>query len=278
MRRFIYSAFFVVLFLTLVTTSFASGQAEEAAPGASLKAGTKIQAELESTLDTRTAKPGDEVVARVTKDVKQEGQKVLRKGDRLQGRITEVQADAVAESGSHVNVVFDRLVQGESSSQLNAVLSAVLSTPAEERERRERMMREEPMPAPSAPPAPAERGSASASGGLVGGATSTVGAVAGTAGSVAGNVAGGVAGTVDSTVAGAGTTLDAATETTLGSSTGVALATPAKAIRLDSEAHAESQTSTQSMLSTRKGHLRLESGTRLEFRTAATAQSSEKNQ
>jgi hypothetical protein len=258
-------------------------QAEERdkqADAAALKAGTKLKAELESTVDTRTAKPGDEVVARVTRDVKQDGQTVVRKGDRLKGRITEVQspsakgeANAAAEAGSRMAVVFDRLVQGESTSQLNAVLTGVLSTPAERRARQQQAMQEEPMMAPPAPaPAP---GGASGSGntGLLGGVSSTVGSVANVAGSATGNVTG----AVDSTLAGADSTLGATTDAAVGSTLGAVVATPAKAIRLDSQAQAQSQTGASSVLSTREGHLRLESGTRLEFRVAGEADSQAKS-
>ena len=247
---------------------------------AAVKAGTKLKAELESTVDTRTAKPGDEVVARVTKDVKQDGKAVVRKGDRLKGRITEVQSPqakgegkAAADAGSRVAVVFDRLVQGESTSQLNAVLTGVLSTPSERRARQEEARRGEPMTAPPSPAPPPASGSASGNAGLVGGVTSAVGSVAG----AAGQATGAVAGTADATLAGAGSTLGAATDATLGSAVGAVVATPAKAIRLDSHARAQSQTGASSVLSTREGHLRLESGTQLEFRVAGEAESEAKS-
>ena len=230
----------VVLILGLAPYIQAQQKDNQQDQAAAVKAGTKLKAELESAVDTRTAKPGDEVVARVTKDVKQDGKAVVRKGDRLKGRITEVkapqakgEANAAAEAGSQVAVVFDRLVQGESTSQLNAVLTTVLSTPSERRAREEQAMRDEPvMAAPSPAPAPAG-GSASGNAGLLGGTTSTVVSVAG----VAGSATGAVAGTADSTLTGAG-----------------------------------------SVLSTREGHLRLDSGTRLEFRVAAQAEGQAKSE
>jgi len=248
---------------------------------AAVKAGTKLKAELESAVDTRTAKPGDEVTARVTKDVKQEGKTVVRKGDRLKGRITEVkapqakgEANAAAEVGSRMTVVFDRLVQGESTSQLNAVLTTVLSTPSERRAREEQAMRDEPMMAAPSPAAAPAGSSASGNAGLLGGASSTAGSAAG----VAGSATGAVAGTADSTLAGAGSTLGAATDTTLGAAAGGVVATPAKAIRLDSHAQAQNHTGAGSVLSTREGHLRLDSGTRLEFRVAAQAEGQAKSE
>lgn len=260
----------VVLILGLAPYIQAQQKDNQQDQAAAVKAGTKLKAELESAVDTRTAKPGDEVVARVTKDVKQDGKAVVRKGDRLKGRITEVKApqakgegSAAAEAGSRVAVVFDRLVQGESTSQLNAVLTTVLSTPSERRARDEQAMRDEPMmAAPGPAPAPAG-GSTSGSGnaGPLGGVSSTVGSAAGVAGSATGTVAGT-----------AGSTLGATTDATLGSSLGAVVATPARAIRLDSHAQARNQTGASSVLSTRDGHLRLDSGTQLEFRVAGQAE------
>lgn len=255
MRRSALFAFILTFSLLLASSPFV--RAEESAE---VKAGTKIKAELESTLDTRTAKPGDEVVARVTKDVKQDGKKVVRKGDLLKGRIGEVEADGAAESGSRLNVVFDRLVQGESTSRLNAVLTAVLSTPAEERARREEMMTSpQPMPAPTPQP---RRSAGSSSGGLVGGAVGAVGSTVGSTVGAAGQTVGGVAGA-------AGTTLESTTHGAVRATTDAAVGTPAKAIQLGAGTNAESQSGVSSMLSTRQGHLRLESGSRLEFRVAA---------
>lgn len=260
----------VVLILGLAPYIQAQQKDNQPDQAAAVKAGTKLKAELESAVDTRTAKPGDEVVARVTKDVKQDGKAVVRKGDRLKGRITEVKApqakgegSAAADAGSRVAVTFDRLVQGESTSQLNTVLTTVLSTPSERRARDEQAMRDEPrMAAPSPAPAPAG-GSASGSGNarLLGGVSSTVGSAAGAAGSATGAVAGT-----------AGSTLGATTDATLGSSLGAVVATPARAIRLDSQAQARNQTGASSVLSTRDGHLRLDSGTQVEFRVAGQAE------
>lgn len=255
--------------------SSADAKAKPAA--ASLRNGTKIQAELESALSTQGAKPGDEVAARVTKDVKQNGQVVLHKGDRLLGRVTEVQSAATADGSSRLGVAFDRVVQGGATSELHAVVRSVLSTPSQERARNEEMRRRhesEPM-APTPHPAAATRGATSTTGGLVGGATSTAGSVVGGATSTVGSTAGGAAG---STVRGTGATVDAATGTRVGSSAGTMLSTPISNIRVQSSAQGENQTSAGSVLSTRRGDLNLESGTRLQLQTVAQAEAKKPNQ
>ena len=262
-----------------------SGSVKQASPGqaeAGIKSGTKIEAELESALDARTAKPGDEVTARVTKDVKQKGQKVIKKGDRLVGRVTEVKAggDASAEgdASSRLAVTFDRLVQGETTSQLNAVVTSVLSVPGRGGASGEPMMPSEPvmMPTPVSGGRPAPSG-----GGLLGGAGSTVGSTVGATGGALGGVAGGVDSTLSSTTnatgqvpGGTAGSLDAASKSALGGTAQAGLATPRKAIRLDSQsqAQAENETAASSVLSTRKGDLRMDSGTKLEFQTRAHAE------
>lgn len=242
-------------------------EAQKSGDSAAIRSGTKINAELESALDTRTAKPGDQVAARATKDVKQSGRTVIHKGDRLLGRVTEVQSAASADAGSRLAVTFDRLVHGETTTHLNAVVRSIVSTPSQERAQREQMMRDEPMAAPRPTPArSAPSGSASGGGSVVGGATSAVG-----------STVGGATSAVGSSVGGAGGTVGAATRSTVGAATGADLSTPIQAIRIQSNAQGENQTGLASALSTRRGDLRLESGTRLQLQVAADSQAQAKS-
>ena len=98
---------------------------------------------------------------------------------------------------------------------------------------------------------------------VVGGATSTVGSTVGA--------------TANSTLSGAGATVDAASRGTLGAATGADLSTPIQSIRIQSNAQGENQTGLGSVLSTRRGDLRLESGTRLQLQVAADSQSQAKS-
>ena len=218
----------------------------EAKNASTLESGTKIDAELESALDAKTAKPGDEVRARVTKKIKNNGDVVVNKGDHLIGKVTEAQAHANGKAGSQLNVVFDRLVTAQGETRLNAVLSSIVSTPSSER------MQQESAPAPMM--APSMQGQArGGGGGLVGGVTST-------AGSAVGAVAGGVS---DS-----GATLSAATQSSVGAHSALGLSTPLREIHVQSDTKAENSTSSNSVISSKNGDLRLESGTRMQFRVA----------
>ncbi len=205
-----------------------------------IRAGTKFAAELQSSVDAKTAKPGDEVSARVTQNVKESGRVVIRKGDRLVGTVTDVKSEA--HGGSAVGIKFDRLIRGDATSHVNAILASILSTPGE-RSEGEGGEAPEPMASPGLAPR--------AGGGLLGGAASTVGATTGAVAGTAGGLGGSAAGT---------------TRGTLGASSGTMVSTPLHSIRVGSSTSAEGSAESGSMLSTRQGNLRLESGTRLQFR------------
>jgi hypothetical protein len=219
-----------------------------------IREGTKISTELQSQVDARTAKPGDHVAARVTKDVKQDGRTVIHKGDRLVGTVKEVHAGGTAKEGSRMVVDFDRLVRGESTTELHTMLTSVVSSPSEQRT-------EEPVMAP-APARMGGGGGRSSGGGLVGGVEGGVGSTVDTATSASTGLAGGVGGTVG-----------AAAQTTAHGSSALGLTTPVRDIRVGSIGSAENQTSGGSVLSTRNGDLRLDSGTRLEFRVSSQVNS-----
>jgi len=234
----------------------ASGKGQSA----DVQEGTKISTQLMSTVDARKAKPGDKVAARVTKNVKQHGRTVIHKGDKLVGHITNVQAGAAGNAGSSVAVAFDHLVQGSSSTQLNAVLTSILSVPNSNQGGME------PMAPAMAPPMAAPSGGGG--GGLLGGVGSTAGAAAG---STVG-AAGATVGAAGQTLGGVGGAVGAAANSSLGSSSALNLSTPVRQVHLESQASADQSTGMNSVLSTRKGDLRLESGTRMQFRVTGNSQ------
>lgn len=256
----------ILFALALAPTVAAQTEATEgqpASPSNSVRAGTEMKARLESTLDAQTAKPGDEVAARVTEDVKQDGKTVIRKGDRLLGRVAPAEAAGNANSSSSSNstlaVDFDRLVQGKTTAALHTVVSAVVSTPAEQRAVFDRAASEPAI----APPPPSRSGG----GGLLGGVTST-----------AGSAVGATVGATGSALGGVGGTLDATAQNAAGSATGISLATPARAIQLGSEGQTSQNGTLTSVLRTDQGRLRLESGTMLEFRVSSETEAAQKTE
>ncbi len=230
------------------------GAASAAKGMQSLREGTKISTKLESALDARTTKPGQEVKARVTKNVKEHGRTVIHKGDMLIGHVTKVQSSASGKAGSAIGVAFDRLQsRGGATTQLNTVVTSVFSAPGQGG------LSPAPMRMPEAAPVPMSSGGGG--GGLLGGVGSTAGAGLGATAGVVGPTAGSL-----------GATARSAAGATLGGSANAGLATPVRDIHLNSQAGADSSVGQNSMLSTRRGDLRLDYGTQMQFRVAGNAQ------
>ena len=73
--------------------------------------GSVIPVSLTKTIDAKKAKPGDEVIARVTQDVKSNhGEVIVAKDTRVMGRVTEAQARNKVQKESEVGIAFDRAV------------------------------------------------------------------------------------------------------------------------------------------------------------------------
>jgi hypothetical protein len=217
-----------------------------------IASGTKISAELLTTLDARHARPGQRVIARVTEDVRQDGRTVLRRGSRLIGHVVRAQASGDASAGSSLEVAFDRVVTGKTAASLNAVMTSIVSVPRQTPA--ESLSEPEPMPAAAPAPGPAASGGRPA-GGLVGGA---VGAVGATVDSTL-NTAGGLA------QSGGAVTGAAGTSATLNAASRLA----GIEVRPSVEASAGARNST--VLSTRRGNLHLDSGTRIELQVVGQA-------
>jgi hypothetical protein len=183
-----------------------NGQAQTATAG-QLQSGSTVQAELTKPVDARKNKPGDEVVAKTTQDMKSNGQTILPKGSKLVGHITEVQAREKGQQESHMGIAFEHAIlkngtqvpmaltlQAIGSSQANAAAAMDDSEMAGSTMAGENLS-----------------GMATASGsgaprGALGGVTSTTGHVVNTAGSATGgtvqaahSAGAGVAGGLNST-------------------------------------------------------------------------------
>jgi hypothetical protein len=153
--------------------------------------GTTLNAELSHPVDAKSAKPGDQVTAKVTEDVKSDGKVVVHKGSRLVGHVTEAQARGKASHDSRLGIVFDRAVlkDGQELSFNGAVqalappVTATLSAAGDESSN-------------ISAPEPSGGARRSGGGGLLGGATSTAtGVVGGTTSTVSGTASGAVKGT-----------------------------------------------------------------------------------
>src|SRR6202166_1096877 len=82
----------------------------QAASASRLQSGSTVQAELSKPVDVRKNKPGDEVIAKTTQDVKSDGKVVLPKGSKIVGKVTQAQARAKGEDESQLGIAFDHAI------------------------------------------------------------------------------------------------------------------------------------------------------------------------
>jgi hypothetical protein len=96
-----------------------------------LSSGTTLQAELSKSIDAKKAKPGDEVTAKLTQDVKTDGKVVLHKGSKLVGHVTEAQEKNKENAESKLGMVFDKaILKGGQEVAFNGMIQA-LAPPAQ---------------------------------------------------------------------------------------------------------------------------------------------------
>jgi len=82
----------------------------QASSSSQFHSGSTVQAELTKPVDARKNKPGDEVVAKTTQDMKSEGKVVLPKGSRIVGKVTQAQARGKGQQESQLGIAFDHAV------------------------------------------------------------------------------------------------------------------------------------------------------------------------
>lgn len=152
--------------------------------GLDLASGTRLSAQLQSTLDVSRARVGDEVVLKTTEAVRRGGETVVRKGAKLYGRVTEVGRRARGGAESSVTLLFDRLESGSLSAPISVTVDSVTRAGARA------SAADEDFSAGGAASS-SSRGRASSGGsggGLLGGAVGAVGQTVGGATGAAGGV------------------------------------------------------------------------------------------
>jgi hypothetical protein len=110
------------------TSAAAGSNSAAGVNGASsaLSSGTTLQAELTKAIDAKKAKPGDEVTAKLTQDVKSSGHVVLHKGTKLVGHVTEAQARSKENSESKLGIAFDKaMLKGGEQMAFTGVIQAL---------------------------------------------------------------------------------------------------------------------------------------------------------
>ncbi len=151
-----------------------------------LQSGNTIHAALVKPVDARKNRPGDEVVAKTTEDVKSDGKVVLPRGSKIVGHVTEAKAHEKGQAESALGIAFDHAALKDGSFvplsvAVQAVGSSATSAAAQT---------EDEFPMTSGAAAGSMSGAASGTartgGGLFGGVGSTTGTLVNTETNVGG--------------------------------------------------------------------------------------------
>ncbi|HEV8383489.1 MAG TPA: hypothetical protein VGQ11_01365 [Candidatus Acidoferrales bacterium] len=257
-----------------------SAQASSGENSLDLGSGSTLEATLTKALDVRKNKVGDEVVAKVTRDVKSDGKVVLAKGSKLLGHVTEAKARGKGESESALGIAFDRAVTKDGQEHpVNVAVQAIAAaesaaSAAVDDTSLMTASNARGVAAGSATAAPS-RPAGSSGGGVLGGVGSTVSGATNTVGSVVGSApAGAVGGTVSSATNAAGSVT--------GSSSGGAvnavgnLTSESNGViglqGLNLSSAASSANESGAMLTSTTRNVHLDGGTRMILRAAGAAE------
>jgi hypothetical protein len=122
---------YLVISLILVTATMCLAQTGSSADRMTVASGTAIDAQLQKNLDASKANVGDEVVLKVAKSIKQNGEVVIPKGTALIGRVTEVTRRTKENSSSRIGIVFDRIEKNGISAPFSASIVSIVNASAQ---------------------------------------------------------------------------------------------------------------------------------------------------
>jgi hypothetical protein len=117
-----------------VTGAMAQAPAQTGSSEASLAGGTAINAVLNSSIDAKKAKPGEQITAHTIDAVKStDGRTILPKGTKLIAHVTQAAARSKEQAESMLAIQFDKAVlkDGQEVPFTNVVLQAVAAPPQE---------------------------------------------------------------------------------------------------------------------------------------------------
>ena len=106
----------------------AGAPANPAAQPSRIAPGTVIPVELTKTIDAKKAKTGDEVVAKVSQDLKTpSGEIVVPKDSKIVGHVTEARARTKDQKDSEVAIAFDHAATKNGDMQLPMSIQAIIA-------------------------------------------------------------------------------------------------------------------------------------------------------
>jgi hypothetical protein len=113
---------------TATPSATSTAVAPPAAGSTRIAAGSVIPVTLTKTVDAKKAKTGDEVVAKVTQDMKSSsGEMLLAKDTKVVGHITEAQAHSKEQKESQLAIAFDHAVMKDGTAmQMPMSIQAII--------------------------------------------------------------------------------------------------------------------------------------------------------
>jgi hypothetical protein len=115
-----------------ILAAVATVAAAQTEPGAvTLPSGTAVNAELNSSVDSKKVKVGDKVEAHTTEEIKYAGKIIVPKGAKLEGHVTEATARSKGDNGSTLAIQFDKAIakKGEEITLNVAILAIAAALP-----------------------------------------------------------------------------------------------------------------------------------------------------
>jgi hypothetical protein len=193
------------------TKAEASNQTSASASGSNknvnIDAGTRLAAQLQSTLDVRKARVGDQVALKTTNAIKSGGHEVVKKGALLVGHITSVEQHTKASGASQVGLVFDRLQNGQLTMPISATITSITRAQTQTQASDDRFDSQSSAMSGTSTRTQRSSSGSSGGGGLLGGATNTVGGVVNGATSTVGSTVSSTTGVAGQTTSGLGQSL-----------------------------------------------------------------------
>jgi len=105
-----------------------SGNSPQSASASRIAPGTVIPVELTKSIDAKKVKTGDEVVAKVTMDLKtNSGEIVVPKDTKVVGHVTEAQTRSKEQKDSQVGIIFDRAVMKTGEIEMPMSIQAIIA-------------------------------------------------------------------------------------------------------------------------------------------------------
>lgn len=210
MNRFILTVALVILSVSSAafaqggrtsTTTSATNSTSATAKGKAinLESGTNLAAQLQSALDVRKAKVGDQVVLKTTEAIKSQGRIVVNKGARLIGHVTSVTQKSKSNGESSLSLLFDRLESGSLNVPITATITSIARAVTHADANDTGLMSDTGAQSTNTART-SPRQSSGNGGGLLGGVTGTVGGVVNSTTQTAGSVVGGTTDAVGNTV------------------------------------------------------------------------------